>query len=69
MTNLKKNDIIEGVVCGYTSEGAGVLKKDGYPLFVNGAAKGDVLRVRVLKALKRRVRRLFSHAYKLCGSA
>lgn len=52
MTNLKKNDIIEGVVCGYTSEGAGVLKKDGYPLFVNGAAKGDVLRVRVLKALK-----------------
>lgn len=52
MTDLKKNDIIEGVVCGYTSEGAGVLKKDGYPLFVNGAAKGDVLRVRVLKALK-----------------
>ena len=52
MTDLKKNDIIDGTVSGYTSEGAGVLKKDGFPLFVNGAAKGDVLRVRILKVLK-----------------
>lgn len=49
---LGKNRIFEAEVTGYTAEGAGVVRADGVPVFVPGAAQGDVLRVRVVKSLK-----------------
>lgn len=49
---LPKNAVYEAEVTGYTAEGAGVVRADGIPVFVPGAAKGDVLRVRIVKALK-----------------
>ena len=38
---MKKNDHIIGVCQGYTNEGHGVVKVDGYPLFVKGMMKGE----------------------------
>ena len=48
---LEKNAVYEAEVTGYTAEGAGVVRADGVPVFVPGAAQGDVLRVRVVKPL------------------
>lgn len=39
--NFKKNDEVEVIITDYTSEGAGVGKVDGYPLFVKDAIIGD----------------------------
>ena len=49
---LTKNEIREAEVTGYTAEGAGVVRVDGVPVFVPGAAQGDRLRVRIVKSLK-----------------
>lgn len=38
---MKKNDHIIAVCEGYTNEGHGVVKVDGYPLFVKGMMKGE----------------------------
>lgn len=48
---LQKNRIFEGEVTGYTSEGAGVARAEGVPVFLPGAAQGDRLRFRVVKGL------------------
>ena len=48
---LQKNRIFEGAVTGYTSEGAGVARAEGVPVFLPGAAQGDRLRFRVVKGL------------------
>ncbi|MDL2273571.1 23S rRNA (uracil(1939)-C(5))-methyltransferase RlmD [Oscillospiraceae bacterium OttesenSCG-928-G22] len=50
--NLKKNDIRRASITGYTSEGAGVCRVEGVPVFVPRAAIGDDLFVRVLKTKK-----------------
>ena len=49
---LVKNAIYEAEVTGYTAEGAGVVRAEGVPVFVPGAAQGDLLRVRIVKPLK-----------------
>ncbi|MCL2080594.1 MAG: 23S rRNA (uracil(1939)-C(5))-methyltransferase RlmD [Oscillospiraceae bacterium] len=52
---IKKNDIFTAEVVDYTSEGLGVCRYDGQAVFVRGAARGDVLEVRVVKATGRAV--------------
>ncbi len=64
---VKKNDSIELFITGYTAEGSGVGrffpeentgensppdKEGGIAVFVPGAAKGDRLRVRIVKTAK-----------------
>ncbi|MBQ0124696.1 MAG: 23S rRNA (uracil(1939)-C(5))-methyltransferase RlmD [Clostridiales bacterium] len=49
----KKNDILRLNITALTSEGAGVGRtKDGYVVFVSGAAVGDVVDAHILKADK-----------------
>ncbi len=51
--NLRKNEIIDLGITGYTSEGSGVgHSKDGIAVFVPLAAKGDKLKVKILKTAK-----------------
>lgn len=38
---MKKNDRVYGTCTGYTSDGFGVVKIDGFPLFVKGMLKGE----------------------------
>ncbi len=49
---LKKNDIIEIKIIDYNSEGSGVGRYNGIVIFVPFAAKGDKLRVKILKVCK-----------------
>jgi len=49
---LKKNDIIELEITGYTTDGYGVGHYDSMAIFVPFTAKGDVLSVRILKTKK-----------------
>ena len=49
---IKKNDVVTGKVISYTAEGAGVVKKDGYPIFVPFTAEGDEGEFLVVKAGK-----------------
>ncbi len=52
MDELKKNDIVETVCDGYTSDGSGVARIGGMAVFVSGAIAGERCRVRILKTLK-----------------
>ena len=38
---MKKNDKIVGTCSGYTKEGLGVVKIDGFPLFVKGILQNE----------------------------
>ena len=49
---MKKNERVFGICQGYTSEGLGVVKVDGYPLFVKGMLKGESGDLLVMKANK-----------------
>lgn len=49
---MKKNDRIEVLIEGYTSEGYGVAKPGGYVLFIPGAIRGERVLAHVLKAKK-----------------
>jgi len=49
---ISKNQILEVTIEDMGSEGEGVAKVDGYALFVKDAVKGDVLKVKVVKAQK-----------------
>ncbi len=51
--SLNKNDIVKVEITGMTSEGAGVGRYDGFPIFIPLAAISDVLEVRIVKALKK----------------
>ena len=53
MTNFNKNDIFEAEVIDLTHEGAGVVKVDGYPFFVENALPGEKIDMRVLKTGKK----------------
>ena len=53
MTNFNKNDIFEVQVIDLTHEGAGVVKIDGYPFFVENALPGEMIEMRVLKTGKK----------------
>ncbi len=49
---LNKNEIYEGTVTDYTSEGQGVVKIDGCAVFVPGAIQGETYRISIEKAAK-----------------
>ena len=49
---IKKNDVLESDVCGMGSRGEGIVKTEGYPVFVPFAAKGDKIKLKILKANK-----------------
>lgn len=49
---MKKNDIVTGVCNGYTNEGYGVVKIEGFPLFVKGLLQGEEAVLHVLKVNK-----------------
>ena len=51
--SLKKNDTVRLTIHGYTAEGMGVGRtEEGMAVFVPGAAREDVLQVRLVKVLK-----------------
>ena len=50
--SLKKNDIIELEITGFSSEGSGVGHYDGQAVFVNGTASGDTVQCVIIKAKK-----------------
>lgn len=50
--SLKKNDVIDIEITGFSSEGSGVGHCDGQAVFVAGAAVGDELRVNIILAKK-----------------
>ena len=47
MLNVEVNDVIEGKVCDFTSDGDGVVKVEGSAVFVPFAIKGELRRARV----------------------
>lgn len=49
---LKKNDIIELEITGYTSEGSGVGHHNGQAVFIQGAAEGDTVECLIIKSKK-----------------
>ncbi|MBO4897155.1 MAG: 23S rRNA (uracil(1939)-C(5))-methyltransferase RlmD [Clostridia bacterium] len=49
---IKKNDIFECDVCAFGSDGEGIAKIDGFAVFVPFAAKGDRIKLKILKANK-----------------
>lgn len=49
---MKKNDKLTVLIEGYSSEGHGVAKPDGFVLFVPGALEGETVDVHVLKVNK-----------------
>ena len=49
---MKKNDKVEGICSGYTNEGLGVVKIDGFPLFVKGILEGEQAKLIVTLAKK-----------------
>ncbi len=51
---LAKNSFITARVEGMTSDGLGVCRSDGHVVFVNGAARGDVCRVKIVKPGERK---------------
>ena len=51
-TSLKKNDRINATCLNYTNEGMGVVKVDGYPLFVNNIMKDEEANLVVTKVNK-----------------
>ena len=50
--SLKKNDVIELEITGFSSEGSGVGHFDGQAVFVNGTATGDTVQCVIIKAKK-----------------
>ena len=52
MDDLKKNEIYEAAMTGFTSEGAGVCRIKGRAVFVSRALPGETWRVRIVKVTK-----------------
>ncbi len=50
--DFKKNDEVQVTITDYTSEGAGIGKVDGYPLFVKDAIIGDTVIAGITKVKK-----------------
>ena len=49
---MKKNELWSGVCEGYTHDGMGVVKKDGFPFFVKGLLRGEKAMIRTVKLKK-----------------
>ena len=52
MEQLRKNDIRQAHITGYSEEGLGVARIGGQVVFVHGGVRGEVCSVRILKVLK-----------------
>ena len=52
MDKLIKNQTYRLTIEGYTSDGSGIARADGFVVFVPFAARGDVLDVKIVKVLK-----------------
>ncbi len=52
MEKLEKGSIIEGKITGYGSEGEGIFKIDGFPIFVPFTVVGDIVKVKITKSKK-----------------
>ena len=50
--NMKKNDIVDLEITGYTADGSGVGRYNGIAVFVPLAAAGDKLKIKILKTAK-----------------
>ncbi|MEE1466655.1 MAG: 23S rRNA (uracil-5-)-methyltransferase RumA, partial [Clostridium sp.] len=50
---MKKNDQVHGVCSGYTHDGHGVVKIDGFPLFVKDMLEGEAGELVVTMAKKK----------------
>ena len=50
--NFKKNQEVVGLVEDLTSEGLGVIRVDGFPLFVEGVIPGEIVHAKIMKATK-----------------
>ncbi len=50
--NIDIGDIIEGEIIDFTHEGNGVMKVDGFPVFVEDALIGDVIKVKITQMKK-----------------
>lgn len=50
--DITKNDEYTFKITGYTSEGSGVGKIGGYPVFVPETVRGDIIKAKILKAGK-----------------
>ncbi|MDF2567341.1 MAG: putative methyltransferase [Oscillospiraceae bacterium] len=50
--DFKKNEIYEVDIIDISSDGSGIVKLDGYTVFVPSAAVGDHLQIRLVKVLK-----------------
>lgn len=49
---MKKNDVLQGIITGYGSEGEGVVKSDGFVIFLPFALKGEKVEFKILKVAK-----------------
>ena len=49
---LKKNDIVTVTIEDIGSEGEGIGKVDGFPLFIKDATIGDVIEAKLIKVKK-----------------
>ena len=49
---MKKNEVYEGIVTGYGSDGEGVIKQDGFVVFVPFVIRGERIKYKVLKVDK-----------------
>ena len=50
---MEKNDELIGVVCGIGSNGEGIIKVDGKPVFVPFALEGEKIRYKILKVISK----------------
>ncbi|WP_422486936.1 23S rRNA (uracil(1939)-C(5))-methyltransferase RlmD [Gudongella sp. DL1XJH-153] len=50
--NIDIGDIIKGEIIDFTHEGKGVMKVDGFPIFVEDALIGDVIKVKITQRKK-----------------
>lgn len=49
---MKKNDYIDAVCIDYTYDGQGIVKVDGFPVFVKNMLLGEQAKVKIIKVLK-----------------
>lgn len=47
--NMKKNDIVQGTCIDYTNEGLGIVKIDGFPVFVKNLLIGEEAEIQIMK--------------------
>ena len=49
---MKKNDYIDATCIDYTHDGQGIVKVDGFPVFVKNMLVGERGKIKVIKVVK-----------------